>query len=59
MSKNVTLTIILRGKAEDLARKYSRILKEAEKAYFISAQGRIVPADGLSRRRIEDLDRGA
>ncbi len=59
MSKRVTLTIVLKGKAEDLARRYRRLLKEADQAYFTSASGKLIPADYINQRRIEELDRGA
>jgi len=59
VSKRVTLTVVFKGKAEDLAKKYRRILKEAEKAYFTSANGKLIPVDYINPRRLEELDRGA
>lgn len=59
MSKRVTLTIVLRGKAEDLAKRYRRVLREADQAYFTSASGKLIPVDYINPRRLEELDRGA
>lgn len=58
MSKRVTLTIVLKGKAEELAKRYANVIRAAEQAYFVSASGNVIPFD-YAARRLKELDRGA
>ncbi len=59
MSKRVQLTIVLSGKAEDLAKKYARVIRSADQAYFTGATGKLIPVDFINRERLRELDRGA
>lgn len=59
MKKTVTLTLVFRGKGEELYRKYEPIIKKAQKAYFVSASGKVIPADSLNAKKVKDLDRSA
>ncbi|MEM4217637.1 MAG: hypothetical protein QXZ09_06410 [Candidatus Methanomethylicaceae archaeon] len=47
MKKTVTLTIVLRGEVDRLRKEYAPVIEKAHKAYFVSASGKVIPADAV------------